>query len=1078
MFFKRYKFNWPLIAVVAVILGAVLLYESYAVRIETDILASLPRHDPVLADAHRVIRHLPTQDRLIVDVAIGGADRDILVAAGETVEEGLKASGLFREVGAGRMEALFPDLIANVADRLPILFDGEGLEKEVAPLLAPERLRTVLAEDLKALQGLEGIGQADLIARDPLGLRNLVLARMSQLLPSREARLYRGKLLSRDGGHLLVMAELKGAATDTTYSRAIPPLIAGLAEKINSGRPAGSPRFILTTVGAYRAALDNENAARHDMRTAIFLTMLGIAFLLVVTFPRPFVGLLALIPSTAGAIFALLVCSFFFPSLSILAIGFGGAIMAFTVDLGITYLLFLDRPCEVSGRQAAREVQTGEILAALTTIGGFLLLLLSRFSVMAEIGLFAALGAAFAFAFVHWVFPRMIPVMPPALKTRNNRLGAFLDKITLPGGRMKLAAAALFFAVMLIFARPVFKVDIGAMNSLSDETIAAERTLQRVWGDLTSRLYVMTEGKTLAELQEKSDRLSMMFREELKRGTLEGAFLLSDIFPGEKLAARRAADWQAFWIPERVSDLRRELKQIGREMGFSPDAFAPFLASLTAAPPDAAPVPEAFTGLLGIAAEKSSLVQVSMVTPGPVYEAEAFFKRFGATNLASLFDAGLFNRRLGEVLVSLFTEIAIITGLGIILVVFLFFLNWRLSLIVLAPVAFALVGTLGTLKLLGRPIDIPGIMLWIVIMGMGIDYGIYYTCAYQRYLDERHPSMGLIRQAMFMAGATTLIGFGVLAFAQHAVLKSIGLTSMLGIAYSLIGAFMIVPPLVKRALVPIDLPPENLLAGSSRHTERTLLRYRHIEATPRLFARWKIYLDPMFPRLAAFVNNPRRILDVGCGYGVPSVWLLELFPTATVTCIDPDDERIRVAGRALGTRGEASTGRAPDLGELPGGADTVLILDVIHMLDDDPLRRTLGILHDKLIPGGRFVLRATVPLFRVSPWMRRLKEILPRRHRPSLHYRTREKLEAMIREAGFAIQTIEVESGREEVWFVADRLGAHPAHLTRDGSFDPASAGTTAETLRGDAVPVAGEPESSGRSARDAAARSPKGVLP
>ena len=287
-------------------------------------------------------------------------------------------------------------------------------------------------------------------------------------------------------------------------------------------------------------------------------------------------------------------------------------------------------------------------------------------------------------------------------------------------------------------------------------------------------------------------------------------------------------------------------------------------------------------------------------------------------NLASLFDAGLFNRRLGEVLVSLFTEIAVITGLGIVLVVFLFFLEWRLSLIVLAPVAFALVSTLGTLKLLGRPVDIPGIMLWIVIMGMGIDYGIYYICSYQRYLDERHPSMGLIRQAMFLAGATTLIGFGVLALAQHAVLRSIGLTSLLGIAYSLVGAFLIVPPLVKRALVPVELPPERLEAGSPRHTNGRSCRYRTIETTPRLFARWKLRLDPMFPRLAAFMKDPRRILDIGCGYGVPSVWLLELFPAATVSCIDPDGERIRVAGRALGPRGEARTGRAPELGGLPG----------------------------------------------------------------------------------------------------------------------------------------------------------------
>jgi len=1020
-----------MVAVVA-ILGAVLLYESLGgVRIETDILASLPRHDPVLADAHRVIRHLPFQDRLIIDVAVTGTDsksvpreisRDALTAGADLIEAGLRESGLFRQVGMQQMEALFPELMAHIVVHLPLLFDGPQLEAQIAPLLAPLEVRRALLEDLKVVQGLEGIGQADLIARDPLGLRNLVLARMSQLLPSRDAQLYRGKLLSRDGEHLLVIAELNGSATDTTYSQAIPPLIKTLGEKLNSQIQPRGIRFTLTPAGAYRAALDNENAARRDMRTAIILTTVGIAFLLLITFPRPLIGILALLPSTAGAIFALLVCSFLFPSLSILAVSFGGAIMAFTVDLGITYLLFLDRPCEVSGRQAAREVRAAEILAALTTIGGFLLLLLSEFRVLAEVGVFAALGVAFAFAFVHWVFPRILPVMPPARKTRDPWLGRILDRIVLSGEKPKLVAAALFFGVMLCFARPVFQVDINAMNSLSAETVAADKTLQQVWGDLTSRVYLMIEGQSLEELQAKSDRLAGMLREDLRRGSVQGAFALADLFPGEALAGRHAADWKAFWTPARSEDLRRELDRAAREMGFAPDAFAAFITSLSAVPPAAATIPEKFAGFLGVATEKSSRVQVSLVTPGPAYEANAFFARYAATNLVNLFDAGLFSQRLGEVLVSLFTKIAFITGLGIILVVFLFFLDWRLSLIVLMPVAFALVCTLGSLKLMGHPMDIPGIMLWIVIMGMGIDYGIYYVCAYQRYHDERHPFMGLIRQAMFLAGATTLIGFGVLALAQHAVLKSIGLTSLLGIAYSLVGAFLIVPPLVKRALVPAVLPPEALEAGSPRHTERTLLRYRPIEATPRLFARWKIRLDPMFPRLAAFMKNPRRILDIGCGYGVPSAWLLELFPAATVCGVDPDEERIRVAGRALGPRGEARTGRAPDLSDLPDRADTALILDVIHMLDDAALRETLRILYAKLIPGGRLVIRVTIPADRPRPRKRHIEELRLKIHRLLPHYRTQVSLESMIVAAGFDIAAIEADTPEgDEWWFAADR---------------------------------------------------------
>ena len=134
---RRYHFRWPLMIAVAAVLGGVLLYEAYNVRIETDILASLPRHDPVLADAYRVIRHLPVQDRLIIDCQIRGGSRDTLVAGAELIEAGLKKSGLFRQVGMEQMQTLMPELVAHIVDHLPLLFNGPQFEAEIAPLLAP-----------------------------------------------------------------------------------------------------------------------------------------------------------------------------------------------------------------------------------------------------------------------------------------------------------------------------------------------------------------------------------------------------------------------------------------------------------------------------------------------------------------------------------------------------------------------------------------------------------------------------------------------------------------------------------------------------------------------------------------------------------------------------------------------------------------------------------------------------------------------------------------------------------------------------------------------------------------------------
>ena len=178
----------------------------------------------------------------------------------------------------------------------------------------------------------------------------------------------------------------------------------------------------------------------------------------------------------------------------------------------------------------------------------------------------------------------------------------------------------------------------------------------------------------------------------------------------------------------------------------------------------------------------------------------------------------------------------------------------------------------------------------------------------------------------------------------------------------------------------------------------------------------------MFPRLAAFMRDPRRILDIGCGYGIPSAWLLELFPCATVCGLDPDEERVRVARRALGSRGEVRTGRTPQLDELPGEADTALVLDVIHMLSDEDLMKTLDILNAKLLPGGRLIIRTTIPADGSRPWMGRLEELRLKSHRLKPHYQTLAGLEALIVAAGFHVEEIRrAAPGSEEFWFIAVR---------------------------------------------------------
>jgi len=1021
MSIHKYQIKWSIVFIVSLVVAALFFWESKNLKIETDILESIPQNDPVLTDARQVIKHLPTQDKVVIDLEQTSNDRDKLVKAAVIVSGKLSKSGLFTKVGIGDDAKNFPELIAHVNNNLPSLLSASDLEQKIKPLLTADKIKEAMAQNRQSLEQLEGIGRSEMMAKDPLGFSGIILKQMSALLPANKAQFYQGQLISEDGRHALIIARIAGSGTDTATAAKIETLVDDCRKELAANTDL-KDQYILNSAGAYRAAIDNETIAKHDMQMAITLTTLGIILLLIFAFPRPLIGLLALLPSSVGAIAALFVCSFLFKSMSMLAIGFGGAIMAFTVDLGIAYLLFLDQPYTTYGKQVGREVWSAELLAALTTVGAFLLLLISDFKILAQIGVFSALGVTFALLFVHFVFPKIFPSMPPSAKQSNPLLVNVIKKIAAPAN-WKLIAAAVFGLIMLFFAKPVFNVDLNAMNSMSKDTINAGRKIQDTWGDLSGRCYVLLEAKSIDDLQKKNDQLMTLLSDDVRQEKLSPVFLPSVLFPTAESARSNFAAWSAFWNKDRVTALKRDLDAAAKENGFAANAFGPFWKIIHQENQGDFEIPEKYFDMLGITKTKAGYAQLSLLAAGKNYKSENFFERISQSGMAQIFDADLFNKRLGEFLKNLFLEIAVIISLGLVLVIFLYFLDWQLSLAALAPIVFALCATLGTLKIIGHPLDIPSIMLWVVIMGMGDDYAFYYICHYQRNFDEKHPAMDTIKLAIFLAAFTTLIGFGILALASHALLRSIGIVSFLGISYCLIGVFFILPVLMKKIFAPVQYPTDKITVGSKDHLRRTVLRYRHLPAYPRVFARMKMIIDPMFKELDKYVQNPKRIMDIGCGYGIPATWLLEIYPEAKVYGLEPDEERVLIASYAIGNRGRVAAGGAPELPEVEGYVDYVLMLDMLHLISDKEVQIVFQRIYEKLETGGTLLIRATVPSERKVPWKRWIETIHLKMAGMGKRFRPENEIAAFMAAAGFDVKVhASLIADTEEKWFAGKKV--------------------------------------------------------
>lgn len=1020
---KRYALRWSLAGLILLSVSGLFFAGVYRLQFSTDMLATLPQNDPVLADARYVLMHNPAMEKIVIDITLSRDDSALLTDCAAFVEARLRKSGLFKQVGLEHMTKLMPGFLQYAAASLPVLFSERELTEAVAPLLSPDKVRKALAAHLAVLSSLEGLGQSGLMARDPLNLRHFVLSRMAGLIPVKNARFMKGQLLSGDGRHLLIIAEPSGPGTDTAFARRLAAFMRQTAGEV-SARYGTANTVTLTPVGSYRTSLDNEENAKRTVQRATLFSTAAVSLLLLGAFPRPLMGLLALLPAFAGTMFAVFVYSLLNVSISLLAVGFGGAIVSFTVDYGIAYLLFLDRRHETKGFEASREVWSLGLIAMLTTAVSFAALSLSDFPALAEIGLFSALGVVFTYIFVHALFPLVFARMPAAGHEPFVPLQAFVNRIASSNTSWKAPAAIVFGIIMIFFARPYFHIDLTALNAATLQTRAAEKLVQQVWGDVAGSMQLMLEAGSRNELASRGDRVSRLLQTEIAAGTVQPCFLPSSLLPGEEACREHFAAWQRFWTTERIAGLEAAVGEASRDLGFTPDAFGSFFVMLRSPVMPKTSMPDELCLLLGIAkdAEAGIWRQVLTLAPGLSYAADDFYSRIAAGGTARLFDPSLFNQRLGRVLLSGFFKMALIVGLVTILVAFLFFMDWQLTLLGIAPTVFALICTLGTLKLMGQPLGIPTLMVAVVVIGMGTDYALYLIRAYQRYYDEANASLGLIRLSVFLSFATTLLGFGVLAVCDNPMLKSAGLGLALGIGYSFIGAVTIVPPVVKRLFAPARFPVEKVQAGSQRHFQRFLSHYRHMESYPRFFARFKVLCDPMYPRLADFLHAPRTVIDIGTGYGVPAVWLLELFPELKVYGIDPDARRVRFATRAIGDRGSVRIGRAPKIPDAPDPVDAALLLDMLHYITDDEMRLTLSRLREKLRPGGQLIVRITIPLHERASLLRFVETTRLKILGIASYVRTAQQVRVLIVDAGFTITVEEpTAQGSEIIWFIAEK---------------------------------------------------------
>jgi predicted RND superfamily exporter protein len=153
------------------------------------------------------------------------------------------------------------------------------------------------------------------------------------------------------------------------------------------------------------------------------------------------------------------------------------------------------------------------------------------------------------------------------------------------------------------------------------------------------------------------------------------------------------------------------------------------------------------------------------------------------------------------------------TAVGILLVVYLCFRNFRVSLIVLIPIVFGVVTTFGLLLLMRHRFSFMSITAIPLIIGIGIDNGIHLVRRYQENADNEILVIAKASgAALIQSNLTTIIGFGALMTSSFAPLAEMGLVTSLGVTLALAGGLLLIPAVIlleERRQKATDTPTTN-----------------------------------------------------------------------------------------------------------------------------------------------------------------------------------------------------------------------------------------------------------------------------
>ncbi len=745
--------SWSL--VLLIILG-VFGYQAStkgALPIETNILALLPENqqDPVAQQAFDNIANTMS-DKVVFVVHKKQSNDKELITAVDYLSQALTELPMFDSVTAtvskDQQQAwghyYFPA-------RAQLLSEKQKLQLTDKPEQQVQHVLHALYNPFSGVTGAELESDPFLLFRDYLS--GLVQS-------SGNIQIENGYLTTTvdQQKYIVITADLAGSSYQLSLQQQLPDLLA-LEQKIETQFDVD-----IQHTGVIFYAAHGTESAKGEISTIGLGSLIGIFVLVLVVYRSTLPLALALLSITTGLFCAYVLTISLFGSIHLFSLVFGASLIGVSIDYAFHFLTDrLNAGEKWNSVEGIKQLFPAITFGLITSLIGYLGMLIAPFPGLQQLSLFSAIGLTAAyFTVVCWY---------PALASKPSKyhvipaqraLSQWLLVWQQPLIRLVLPFSLLIASVFGV-TQAKYDDDIRQLQALPQALQQQEREIKAITGVGGSQQLLLVRAKTEEALLQKLERVSDNLEQS---GDFGGFQSISRYVPSQKT---QQENYQL------VSDLYEQQadayqKVIQQKQALS--ALQPYQA-LTIEGFLTSPLSETvgFLWLGHIDDVFASVITFNQeVDSGTLSE---FAKNNDATYLNKAEEiSALFAQYRQRI-----TELLLMAYAAIFLLLLPRYKVKQAFLIVLPPFIAGCAG-LAVTVLTGVPLNLFNLLALMLILGIGIDYTLFFA-EQNKQADNSHRESTLL--AISLSALTTILSFGLLALSETQAIHSFGIAVLTGI---------------------------------------------------------------------------------------------------------------------------------------------------------------------------------------------------------------------------------------------------------------------------------------------------------